>query len=135
MSGMRSTSTGNRVHNNCVSPFLLLLLSLSFFLLLAADLPPLLLKLLSCKIEWTAGRIKNETWHRGRTNLEEGHCCWLHLKRWRQSVSHIGLRKVKMSRDERPKVERKVETLAEGTTRQLVNADLNRDEDGHTHHR
>lgn len=40
-----------------------------------------------------------------------------------------------MSRDERPKVERKVETLAEGTTRQLVNADLNRDEDGHTHHR
>ncbi|TKS77944.1 hypothetical protein D9C73_013231 [Collichthys lucidus] len=71
------------------------------------DLPPLLLKLLSCKIEWTAGRIKNETWHRGRTNLEEGHCCWLHLKRWRQNVSHIGLRKVKMSGEERPKAERK----------------------------
>lgn len=68
---------------------------LSLFLLLAADLAPLLLKLLSCKIEWTAGSIQNETWHHGRTNLEEGHCCWLHLKRWRQSVSHVGLRRVK----------------------------------------
>lgn len=114
MPGMRSTSIVDRVHNNFVSPFLLPF-PLSLFLLLAADLPPLLLKLLSCKIEWTAGRIKNETWHRGRTNLEEGHCCWLHLKRWRQNVSHIGLRKVKMRREERPKVERKVETLAEET--------------------
>lgn len=92
---MRSTSIYDRVHNNLGSLFLLLPpLSLSFSVL-AADLPLLLLKLLSCKIEWTAGRIKNETWHRGRTNLEEGHCCWLHLKRWRQNVSHIGLRKVK----------------------------------------
>lgn len=59
--------------------------------------------------------MKNETGHRGRTNLEEGHCCWLHLKRWRQSVSHIGLKKVKMRKGERPKVERKVETFAEQT--------------------
>lgn len=116
MPGMRSTSIADRVHNNFVSPFLLPLLfssSLSLFLLLAADLPPLLLKLLSCKIEWTAGRIKNETWHRGRTNLEEGHCCWLHLKRWRQNISHIGLRKVKMSGGRKgAKVDREVKTLA-----------------------
>lgn len=64
------------------------------------DLPSLLLKLLSCKIERTAGRIKNETWHHERTNLEEGHCCWLHLKRRRQSVSHVGPGKVRKSRDE-----------------------------------
>ena len=109
MPGMRSTSIGDRVHNNFVSRFLLL----SLFLLFAADLPPLLLNLLSCKIEWTAGRIQNETWHRGRTNLEEGHCCWLHLKRWRQNVNHIGMRKVKMRREERPKVKGKVGTGSE----------------------
>lgn len=78
--------------------FLLHLLPL--FLPPVPDLPSLLLKLLSCKIERTAGRIKNETGHHERTNLEEGHCCWLHLKRWRQSVSHVGPGKVKKSRDE-----------------------------------
>lgn len=107
MYGMRSTSSRDSVQNNFVSPFLL---SPHFLSLLAADLPPLLHKLLSCKIEWTAGRIKNETWHYGRTNLEEGHCCRLHLKKWRESVSCVGLRKVHMSRDGRPKVESKAET-------------------------
>lgn len=96
MCGMSSTPTGDGVHDNLLSPFLPPPLAPS----LVPDLPSLLLKLLSCKIERTAGRIKNETWHHERTNLEEGHCCWLHLKRRRQSVSHVGLGKVKKSRDE-----------------------------------
>lgn len=87
----------------CLRLYFLLHFSLAFFPPVP-DLPSLLLKLLSCKIERTAGRIKNETWHHERTNLEEGHCCWLHLKRRRQSVSHVGAGKVKKSRgeDQRP---------------------------------
>lgn len=88
----------------CLRLYFLLHFSLAFSPPPVPDLPSLLLKLLSCKIERTAGRIKNETWHHERTNLEEGHCCWLHLKRRRQSVSHVGAEKVKKSRgeDQRP---------------------------------